>query len=70
MATDTVEKLAMKDSRMTKSAGSTYSESEQEIFIANSNGLSKTYKASDCSMGVTVVKEARRRSARLSTKAR
>jgi PmbA protein len=53
----TVEKLAMKDSRMTKSAGSTYSQSEQEIFIANSNGLSKTYKASDCSMGVTVVVE-------------
>jgi len=53
----TVEKLALKDSRITKSAGSGYSESEGEIFIANSNGLSKTYKASGCSLGVSVVAE-------------
>jgi PmbA protein len=53
----TVEKLAMKDSRITKSAGSGYSESEGEIFIANSNGLSKTYQASACSLGVSVVAE-------------
>jgi PmbA protein len=52
-----VEKLAMKDSRITKSGGSGYTESEGEIFIANTNGLSKTYKASSCSVGVSVVAE-------------
>jgi PmbA protein len=36
----TVEKLAMKDSRITKSAGSGYSEGEGEVFLANSNGMS------------------------------
>ncbi|MBZ5498477.1 MAG: TldD/PmbA family protein [Acidobacteriia bacterium] len=53
----TLEKLAMKDSRITKSAGSGYSESEGEIFLANSNGLSKSYKVSGCSLGVSVVAE-------------
>ncbi len=53
----TVEKLAMKDSRITKSAGAGYGEGEAEIFIANSNGISKSYKASSCSLGVSVVVE-------------
>jgi PmbA protein len=53
----TVEKLAMKDSRITKSAGAGYSESEGEVYIANSNGLSKSYQASGCSFGVSVVAE-------------
>jgi PmbA protein len=53
----TIEKLAMKDNRITKSAGSGYSESESEIFIANSFGLSKSYKMSSCSLGVSVVAE-------------
>lgn len=51
------EKAAMKDSRITKSAGAAYGEGESEIFIANSTGLLKTYKASGCSFGVSVVAE-------------
>ncbi len=49
------EKLAMKDPRITKSAGAGYGEGESEIFLANSKGLSKTYRASGCSLGVTIV---------------
>ncbi|OQX96270.1 hypothetical protein B6I21_01375 [candidate division KSB1 bacterium 4572_119] len=52
-----VEKLAMKDSRITKSAGSGFFEGEGEIFLANSNGLSKNYKSSGCYLGVSVVAE-------------
>jgi PmbA protein len=52
-----VETLAMKDPRITLSAGSRYGESEVEIFIANSNGLLKNYKESGCSFGVSVVAE-------------
>ena len=53
----TVEKLGMKDPRITKSAGAGYGEGEAEIFIANSNGLSKSYKSSSCSLGVSLVAE-------------
>ncbi|RPJ79199.1 MAG: TldD/PmbA family protein [Acidobacteria bacterium] len=52
-----IEKLAMKDPRVRKSAGAGYSESETEIFISNSNGISKNYKSSSCSLGVSVVAE-------------
>jgi len=52
-----VEKLAMKDHRITKSAGAAYSEGEGEIFLANSNGLLKSYQSSGCSYGVSVVAE-------------
>ncbi len=52
-----VENLAMKDSRITKSAGASYSEGEGEVFLANSNGLSKSSKFSACSFGVYVVAE-------------
>jgi PmbA protein len=52
-----VEKLAMEDSRITKSAGARYAEGEGEIFLANSNGLLKSYKRSSCSFGVSVVAE-------------
>jgi len=52
-----VEKLAMKDSRITKSSGASYSEGEEEIFLANSNGLLKSFKESGCSFGVSVVAE-------------
>lgn len=52
-----VEKLAMKDPRITKSAGARYYEGEGEIFLANSNGLLKTFKSSACSYGVSVVAE-------------
>jgi PmbA protein len=52
-----VEKLAMKDARITKSSGASYGEGEEEIFLANSNGLSKSSKISSCSYGVYVVAE-------------
>jgi len=52
-----LEKLTMKDSRITKSSGAGYGEGESEIFIANSNGVLKSYKSSGCSLGVSVVAE-------------
>jgi PmbA protein len=52
-----LEKLALKDTRITKSSGAGYGESESEIIIANSNGLLKSYKSSGCSIGVNVVAE-------------
>lgn len=52
-----VEKLAMKDPRITKSSGASYSEGEGEVFLANSNGLRKNSKESACSYGVSVVAE-------------
>jgi PmbA protein len=52
-----VEKLAMKDPRITKSSGASYSEGEAEVFIANSNGLLKSFKESGCGFGVSVVAE-------------
>jgi PmbA protein len=52
-----LEKLAMADKRISKSSGAGYGEGESEIFIANSNGLVKTYKSSGCSLGVSVVAE-------------
>jgi PmbA protein len=52
-----LEKLAMSDPRITKSSGAGFGESETEIFIANSNGLSKSYKSSGCSLGASVVAE-------------
>ncbi|MEA1887348.1 MAG: TldD/PmbA family protein [Bacteroidota bacterium] len=52
-----LEKLAMSDHRITKSSGSGFSESETEVFIANSRGLSKSYRSGGCGMGVSVVAE-------------
>ncbi|HOB82837.1 MAG TPA: TldD/PmbA family protein [Bacteroidales bacterium] len=52
-----LEKLAMKEPGITKSSGAGYGESESEIFIANSNGLLKSFKASACFAGVSVVAE-------------
>jgi PmbA protein len=54
-----VEKMAMKDRRITKSAGGGYSEGEGEVFLANSNGLIKSYKTSSCSYGAYMVAEKR-----------
>lgn len=51
------EKLAMKDPRITKSAGASYGEGEGEVFIANSNGLVKSYKSSECGFAASVVAE-------------
>jgi len=53
----TVERLGMKDPRITRSAGARYGEVEAETYIANSNGLSKSYKSSSCSLGVSLVVE-------------
>lgn len=52
-----VEQLAMTDSRITKSSGASYSEGEGEVFIANSNGLLKSFQESGCGFGVSVVAE-------------
>lgn len=52
-----VEKFAMKDDRITKSAGASYSEGDGNVFLANSNGLSKSSKVASCSYGVSVVAE-------------
>ena len=52
-----LEKMAMSDERITKSSGSSYGESISEVFIASSHGPSRSYKASGCSLGVSVVAE-------------
>ncbi|MDD4646429.1 MAG: TldD/PmbA family protein [Bacteroidales bacterium] len=52
-----LETLAMKDPRITKSSGAGYEEGEGEVFIANSNGISKNYKSTGCGFGVNVVAE-------------
>lgn len=51
------EKLAMKDPRITKSEGASYEEEEDEVIIANTNGLLKSYKSGGCGFGVSVVAE-------------
>jgi len=52
-----LEKLALSGIETGKSSGSSYGEGEYEIFVANSNGISKNYKSSGCSIGVNVVAE-------------
>lgn len=52
-----VEKLAMQDDRITKSAGAVFAEGEGEVYLVNSHGLSKTYRSSSCVVGVSVVAE-------------
>jgi PmbA protein len=52
-----VEQLATEDPRITKSAGARFSDGTGEIFLANSNGLSKSYKVSFVGYGVSVVAE-------------
>jgi len=51
------EQAAMKDPRITKSAGAAYGEGESEVVIANSTGLLKSAKTTGCSFGVNVVAE-------------
>jgi PmbA protein len=51
------EELALRDSRITKSDGARFTEGENDIFIANSHGLVKSYKESGCSFGVSIVAE-------------
>jgi len=50
-----LEKMAMKDERITDSSGARYGDSDTEVFLANSNGLSKSYKSRACYLGVGVV---------------
>lgn len=52
-----IEKMALSDSRITKSSGSSYGENIEEIFISSSGGSNLSYKASACSLGVSVVAE-------------
>jgi len=52
-----IEKMAMSDSRITRSSGSSYGEGVSEVFIASSSGAARSYKASGCSLGVSVVAE-------------
>ncbi len=52
-----LEELAMKDSRIKHSSGASFGERESEIVIANSKGLLKSYQATSCSIGVSVVAE-------------
>jgi len=51
------EKAAMKDPRITKSAGASYGEGESEVVIANSNGLIKSSRSTNCGFSVSVVAE-------------
>jgi PmbA protein len=53
----TVEREALKDPRVTKSAGASYGEGEEEVVIANSNGLLKTTRSASCGYGIAVVAE-------------
>ncbi len=52
-----LEALAMQDDRIKNSSGASFGEGESQMFIANSRGLSKSYKAGSCSIGVGVVAE-------------
>ena len=52
-----VEEIAMQDKRITKSSGASFNEGESEVFLANSNNILKSYKASFCGFGVSVVAE-------------
>ncbi|MCJ7627575.1 MAG: TldD/PmbA family protein [Longimicrobiales bacterium] len=52
-----LERLAMADSRITVSNGSGYGEGEGSVYLANSNGLAKSYRSGACNFGVSVVAE-------------
>jgi len=52
-----LEELAMRDSRITLSDGASYGEGEGSTFLANSNGIRKSYRSTACGLGVSVVAE-------------
>jgi PmbA protein len=52
-----LEALAMRDSRITLSNGASYGEGEGTTFLANSNGIAKSYRSTACGLGVSVVAE-------------
>jgi PmbA protein len=56
MAID-LERIAMSVPGISLSSGASFREGDGEVFIANSNGLSGSYKSSSCSIGVGVVAE-------------
>lgn len=56
MAID-LEKAAMSVPGISLSSGAAFREGDGEVFIANSNGLSGSYKSSSCSFSVGVVAE-------------
>lgn len=51
------EALAMADPRISKSDGARWGEGEGTVYLANSNGLAKSYRSAACSFGVSVVAE-------------
>ncbi len=52
-----LEALTMDDPRITHSSGASFGEGETEVIIANSRGMLKSYRASACSVSVSVVAE-------------
>lgn len=52
-----LERIALGIKGITKSSGVRYGEGESEVYIANSNGISKYFKSSGCSLGVNVLAE-------------
>ncbi len=52
-----LESLTLDDPRITHSSGASFGEGETEVIIANSRGMLKSYKASACSVSVSVVAE-------------
>ncbi len=52
-----VEEKALAQPGITKSAGAPYTQSEGEVFLANSHGLAKGYKQTACGYGISVVAE-------------
>ncbi len=52
-----VERLARGDRNITKSNGSSYSETERHIYLANSHMMPKHYTSTTCAYGVSVVAE-------------
>ncbi len=52
-----LEELAMADPRITVSNGASYGEGEGSVYLANSNGVAKSYRSTGCSVGVSVVAE-------------
>ncbi len=52
-----LEAIALRHPRVSMSSGAGFGEGEGEIFIANSHGISKSFKRSSCSLSVSVVSE-------------
>jgi PmbA protein len=55
--TTDLEAIALRVPGVTKSAGATYREGEGEVFLANSLGLLKSFRSSQCGFGISVVAE-------------